>query len=443
MSLHCGYIIQVKDLRPHPNADKLQLLHVFETDTCVTFDVKVGDIGFYIPSDIHLGERFCQVNDLIRRKDENGKPAGGFLEENRHVRAIKLRGQRSDGIYLPITSLTDFCKISDLKVGDQITILNGEVICEKYIPHSNISHTRELYHKPAKKNICPLFQQHVETEQLAYNLDKFHNGDLIQLTLKCHGTSQRTAHLPIIHTKKQNWLEKILHRPVKEYTEYGYITGTRRVVLADENRTNNFYESDDWRFSMANKLEGKLPKNFTVYYEVVGFQGPNGAPIMPSVANSKIRDNEFSKQYGDMTTFSYGCTQAHTYTDESPCCEMYVYRITMTNDEGVVIELSPDQIKYYCELWGVNVVPEFERFIIPNDVDPGEYVVRKVEQYYDGPDPIGKIHIREGVVVRICNRNNFAVYKMKNFNFRVLEGIIKDTSDTPDIEEAQEEVEEN
>ena len=53
--------------------------------------------------------------------------------------------------------------------------------------------------------------------------------------------------------------------------------------------------------------------------------------------------------------------------------------------------------------------------------------MRKVEQYYDGPDPIGKTHVREGVVCRICNRSKFAVYKMKNFSFRVLEGIVVDS----------------
>ena len=60
------------------------------------------------------------------------------------------------------------------------------------------------------------------------------------------------------------------------------------------------------------------------------------------------------------------------------------------------------------------------------------------EKYYDGPDPIGKTHVREGVVARILNRPNFAVYKHKNFSFRVLEGIIKDEADAPDMEEAQE-----
>jgi hypothetical protein len=91
------------------------------------------------------------------------------------------------------------------------------------------------------------------------------------------------------------------------------------------------------------------------------------------------------------------------------------------------VDYSPAQIKTRCEQMGVKTVMEFETFIIPQDcTDPGEYVVRKVEQYYDGPDPIGRTHIREGVVARILNRDGFVVFKHKNFYFRVLSGIAVD-----------------
>ena len=70
---------------------------------------------------------------------------------------------------------------------------------------------------------------------------------------------------------------------------------------------------------------------------------------------------------------------------------------------------------------------------------------KRIEAMADGmrevallPDPIGKTHVREGVVVRILNRPKFTAYKHKNFSFKVLEGIIKDTASAPDMEEAQE-----
>jgi hypothetical protein len=73
----------------------------------------------------------------------------------------------------------------------------------------------------------------------------------------------------------------------------------------------------------------------------------------------------------------------------------------------------------------------------------GEIVKDIAEKYYDGPDPVGKTHIREGIVVRIVNRPKFTAFKHKNFAFKVIEGIIKDTAEAPDMEEAQEEEKEN
>ena len=69
---------------------------------------------------------------------------------------------------------------------------------------------------------------------------------------------------------------------------------------------------------------------------------------------------------------------------------------------------------------------------------PGEIVKDVAEKYYDGPDPVGKTHVREGVVVRIVNRPKFTAYKHKNFWFKCLEGLIKENAETPDIEEAEE-----
>lgn len=450
---YCGYVVKVEHLRPHTNADRLQIATFFGNDTIVSLDTHVGDIGIYFPVDGQLSERFCAVNDLVRRKDENGKQIGGYLDpDKRNIKALKLRGEKSDGLYMPITCLADFCKISDLKVGDTIDTINGELICQKYIP--KISRMPgapgSRVAKKAKANIAPTFYEHVDTAQLAYNLNAFKPGDIVQLTLKMHGTSGRTGYLPLVHTK-QTWFDKLFHRHGKDYKEYGYITGTRRVVL-DGKRKGGYYDSDGFREAMATKFEGKLRKGEVAYYEIVGFQGPEGAPIMSQVANSKVKDPEFTKQYGATTTFSYGCNQYAGYTENEyreddtcgrgyrggVCCEIYVYRMTMVNEDGDVVEYSPAQIKERCEQMGIHTVMEFETFIVPVDVDAGEYVLRKVEQYFDGPDPIGKTHVREGVVARILNRSNFAVYKHKNFSFKVLEGIAKDEATAPDMEEAQE-----
>lgn len=498
---YCGYVTRLKNVRKHSNADRLQLADCFGNTVIVSLDYFEGQLGVYFPVDGQLSEEFCKVNDLVRRKDENGNPCGGYLDpEKRNIKAMKLRGEKSDGLFLPLTCLANFTTVSDLKEGDTITVLNGVEICKKYIPKRKASSEWHGGSKSRKTKVdfCPTFAQHVDTEQLAYNLNAFKVGDVVELTLKMHGTSGRTGYLPLLKGYKDSYgcwignaIAKISARLRKQpdpeprhdgepIYEYGYVTGTRRVVL-DDTHDGGYYDDNQFRLEMAKKFEGKLHKGETVYYEIVGFVNES-TPIMASVKNSKISDKAFSKQYGEETVFSYGCDPNGDWEEKHYCaapdtldfdatipprCQVYVYRMTMTNGDGDVIEYSPEQMRLRCDQMGVNYVPVFEKFMIPEfeenygithetsdfsdevstlitktrtNVNPGEYVLRKVEQYFDGPDPIGKTHVREGVVARIVNRPTISVYKHKNFSFKVLEGIAKDVADAPDMEEAQEEV---
>lgn len=115
--------------------------------------------------------------------------------------------------------------------------------------------------------------------------------------------------------------------------------------------------------------------------------------------------------------------------------------MTMTSPDGTVIELPWETVKIWCEKLGVNHVPELEKFMFTTQEDLKE----RVDKYITGmpADEIGKTHIAEGVVVRIDNRESFTAFKDKCFEFKVCEGIIKDTSDVPDMEEAEEVMEEN
>ena len=106
---------------------------------------------------------------------------------------------------------------------------------------------------------------------------------------------------------------------------------------------------------------------------------------------------------------------------------------------GVVYNMNPPFfMRYRCEQMGVNCVPLLWSGFVPENDDPGEWVKGVAECYYDGADPIGKSHVREGVVCRIVNRPKFTAYKHKNFAFKVLEGIVKEVASAPDMEEAQE-----
>lgn len=457
MSQHVGYIVKIEHLRPHTNADRLQIATIFGNDVIVDLSVAIGDIGVYFPSDLQLSKEFCEINDLVRRKDENGNPCGGYLDpDKRNIRPIKLRNEKSDGLYLPIKCL-EYTQ-GRLKIGDRIDVVNGHEICCKYIPviKNKTSSKTKKCNKVRKHTapVAPLFIEHADTEQLNYNLDAFKAGDQIEITLKMHGISNRVAYVPVLKKFKRTLFDRILGREGKPIYEYDYISGTRRTVLDSFN--GGFYGSNAFRKQFEDRLRGKLYKGEEVYFEIVGFTDA-GTPIMPIGDNNKV-GKDFVKQYGEKTVFSYGCAPNDK---DLPQSEMYVYRMTITNEDGAVVEYTPDFMRYRCEQMGVKCVPVFAKatidcegvhiyapdnelygFVHETD-NVGDTVKLVAEKYYDGPDPIGKTHIREGVVVRIVNRPKFCAYKHKNFSFKVLEGIIKDTAAAPDMEEAQELLTEN
>lgn len=448
-----AYVCRIKNLRKHNNADKLMLGECFGNTVCVDTSYEVDELGIYFPTDGQVSPEFAENNNLLRKKDENGKNIGGYMDPmKRNITTIRLRGEKSDGLFLHLNCVSyTGALLNELTEGFAFTTLNGHEICKKYIParQNRQGNVNEGNHARKKKApIAPLFIEHADTEQLAYNLNAFKPNDLVEITLKMHGTSQRTGYLPMLKGYKRTLLDRIMRRDGTPIYEYGYVSGTRRTVLNDWE--GGFYGSNMFRKKHADFFEGKLHKGEEVYYEVVGFTD-EGMPIMSSASNRKLNDKDFLKKYGETTTFSYGCscTGYYTYGDGSydvlPKSDFYVYRMTMTNEDGDVVEYTPDFMRYRCEQMGCKCVPVLWRGFLDDTTDwndagmtAGEQVKEIAERYYDGPDPIGKTHVREGVVIRILNRPKFCAYKHKNFAFKCLEGLVKAEETAPDMEEAEE-----
>lgn len=476
--MYKAYITALTNVRPHPNADKLQLADVFGNTVCVSLDYYEGQVGLYLPSDGQISVEFGEKNNLLRKKDDAGNNIGGYIDAvKRNITAIRLRGEKSDGLFLPLSCL-NYCYAHgdasiELRVGDVIDgVVNGHDICTKYIPKTNHrqGHVSEGNRTRKKRAAtAPLFAEHADTEQLAYNLGAFKVGDEIEITLKMHGTSTRTAYLPVFKGYKRTFWDWLLRREGTPIYEYDYVSGTRRTIL--ENYEGGYYGDNAFRQPHCDVFRGKLNRGETVYAEIVGFT-TNGTPIMGSCDNKKLNDKEFIKQYGPTTVFSYGCSPdgvaeitvpelPYSPVVDRPQSAIYVYRMTMTNEDGYVVEYPPHLVRYRCEQMGVKCVPLLWKGTIPENeeiiyvdkdgddvadadevafvkkTEPGEWILAKANEYVDGPDPIGKTHLREGVVVRIVNRPKFSAYKAKSFEFRVLEGIIKANAEAPDMEEAQ------
>lgn len=430
---YCGYITTIKQLRKHSNADRLQCATIFGNNVIVDLTYTEGQRVIYFPVDGQLSEEFACENNLVRLKDKNGNNVGGYLDpDKRNITALKLRGEKSDGLVLPIDVLSKYVDVKTLSDGDKISVLDDHEICRKYIPRFNrkndvngSSINKNKNRKKEKEKISyPFFVEHIDTAQLAYNQNAFREGDTCYITLKMHGTSARTANAVEIVKKKRNYiLKRIFKIREKEIKRFAVVSGTRRTTL--RNYDGGYHGNNSFRQKYQDFFKYKLPKGVEIFYEIVGYT-KESQTIMGRCSNKLVKDKEFEKQYGKETVFSYGCEPGEN--------DIYVYRMTMTNEDGFSVELPWEQVQIECEKLGVKCVPTFEKFVYTTWED----LMERVEKYYDGADPIGKTHVREGVVVRIDNREKFTAYKHKNFNFKVLEGIIKDKADAPDMEEAEE-----
>lgn len=399
---------------------------MFNNQVVISKDMYEGQIVLYVPTDMQLSEEFCIENKLLRSM-------GGYIDDKkRNVTTVKLRGQRSDGIVLPIECLSKFTDISTLKCGDRVSVLNGKEIIKKYVPPVKViqENKKEKIEKQAKESRFPLFKEHVDTLQLDFNLDVFKVNDEIIITEKLEGTSGRTSYNDTIVDVPQNFIQKqinkILHKPTPTEIIKKYVSGTRRTILT--NFDGGFYDSNLFRKTFHDDLEqnNKLHQGETVYYEIVGFL-PNGKPIMPSHDNKKVKDKEFEREYGNKTVFSYGC--------EEKQCKMFVYRMTMNTGE-IEIEYPWQLVKLRCEQMGIETVPELEHFMFTTVED----LCARVDLLLDRPSIIDSKHVAEGICVRRNNATTFSCLKKKGFYYKSLISAFKSETDVADMEEQQSEI---
>lgn len=421
---YTGLVVRLENYRKDPNSDNLYLAEVFGEGVIVGSNMKDGDLVLYLPQDGRI-ERWFGDELKLFRKNLDGSSQGGYIENNGHVRAIRLRGNQSSGIVIAYDRIVELFGEQNWAEGDKVTEINNTRFCEKYIPygrhyggHSNSKKTSKSTCQSTSKIKYPNFFEHADTLQLAYNLGAFKPGDRVNITLKMHGTSGRS--MRTYSEKPRGFFRRLFKLPAK--TKPAYICGTRRMTVTEEN--GGFYGNNAFRLEHHKAIEPFVEDGMEVFYEIVGWYGPAaGNTIMGIGNNKKMNDKEFVKKFGERTVFSYGCQPGQS--------AMWVYRITANNGNT---EYTPEQITEWCKKAGVNRVPIIDDFIF----DTAEDLMNRVNTYFeDLVDPIGG-HIKEGVVVRIVNRPYFAALKAKTFAFKVLEGLIKAESETPDMEEAQE-----
>lgn len=410
---YCCTIIKIKNVIPFENSDFIQGTTIFGNPVIIGKDTNIGDVGVYFPAETQLSHEFTSYNNLYKHSENNSDPdKKGYLEDNRRIRTMKMRGNKSCGLFLPLESLAFLLNSNEFEIGDTFDEIKGIKICNKYVVERKKSQSQKQGKKKSKtpkisKLINGQFRFHDSTSQFGKNAHRFSANDIIDISYKMHGTSAVIS--KILCKKKLNWFYKFLKKIKIEIidTIYDNIYSSRKVIKNDDlNKSNHYYNVDIW--GLANeKLKDFLSDGMTIYAEIVGFL-PEGRAIQ-----------KLKKAY------DYGC--------EIGTFDVYIYRITYTNTSGDVFEFSAKQVQDWCKERGLNAVPELYHGRLG---DIFEWKSGGYSEYYDGnlsyeDNLINVIREKflekdcfmcknkvpaEGVVIR-KESNSFEAFKFKSFKF--------------------------
>jgi hypothetical protein len=424
-------LVAISNLRPHPNADRLQIVIVDGNNVITGLNAKEGDLYVYFPLECTINKDYLKLNncfsDATMNQDTTVK---GFFPKTGRVRACKLRSIPSEGYIVPIQSVYDWIgndfAFADEDVNKEFDTIGDIKICEKYVSVAQRSKSagtpknqKKVVREP--KVVDGQFKFHVDTLQLKKEIYKIAPDDYISITKKLHGTSWVAAKL--LCNRKLSWFDKILKKigiQIRD-THYDLLWASRRVLkngFLEVGNKDHFYSYDLWE-DIAKSVEPAIQDSISLYGEAVGY----------TKSGSYIQDK-----------YDYGCSPGKFKT--------FIYRINTTTPSGQVYEFSHSQVKEYCDRYGLTMVPELyygkTKDLYPDistDTHWRENFLNKlISDYLEKDCELCSNKVPdEGIVLR---RDIFDidVYKLKSFRFFELETKQLDNENFVDIE-SQESVE--
>lgn len=421
-------IVNITTFRAHPNAEKLKCCTVDGFNIITGIDSEPG-LYVYFPALSQINGDFLSYANLYKHKELNKDPEqSGMFEDNGRVKAIKLRGEISEGFILPITVFENYIisvtnqELKHVQEGTEFDAVEHEgkefwiskkyVAKKQYSQRSSLSSTKIQYKvsKRLDRVRDDQFRFHYTTILIKKCPYVIHPDTLIQMSYKVHGTSGISAY--VLCHQPLTWKQKVAKWLTGEsFDRYDYIYSSRTVI---KNKYYNpevgsgYYSEDIW--AEADKIvRPKLARGQTAYYEILGFL-PNGSYIQKG--------------------YDYGCVPPkpeEVFTHERHF-KVRIYRVTMTNVDGKVFEYTPRQVQQWCAQVGLTPVEEcyYGRAgdLYP-DLDPNthwseDFIDRlsNDKRFYmelDSPHCTNKVP-HEGLVIKIEDGASRA-FKLKCFRF--------------------------
>jgi hypothetical protein len=160
-------------------------------------------------------------------------------------------------------------------------------------------------------------------------------GDIISITKKYDGTSGISAH--VLCKTELGWKQKISKWLTgEEFFKYDFLFSSRKVIRNPfynpgfNKKGGGYYGEGGLVYDAADEyLRPYLEKSMTLYYEIIGYL-PTGAFIQ--------KNNDFGMK----------CPVVGGDYKIGENFDVRIYRVTLTNIEGVVHEFSPREVQTWC-----------------------------------------------------------------------------------------------
>ncbi len=156
---------RIAHVKPHPNADKLELAYIGEWQLVVRKDqFKKGDLVVYFPQDTLIPPNILEQIGLTGKLSGSGK--------NR-VKAIRLRGEYSIGVVMPAAA-------GEVE-GEDVTLKYG---CDKYEPPVPVELAGKI--RPLPITFQKYDVDHIRDPRTRR---QWHEGEEVLVMEKIHGTN--------------------------------------------------------------------------------------------------------------------------------------------------------------------------------------------------------------------------------------------------------------
>lgn len=396
------------------------------------------------------------VEKLTKEKDEliasgkhivdEAKKQCGFFNKYGRVKLVTLKGVPSFGFLFSPDELIKFDPTItrvDIEnyVGMEFDTVNGELFVKAYVPpikeptHRNNKNKAQKKVKQFDRMVEGEFFFHYDTTQLQKAISQIKPEDVVDITVKKHGTSCIIGKLLVKQPIKLPFFKYCLNKfidftglfkskRITDYVvEYGPVYTSRTVIknrYINESVNGGYYDSDIWT-EYGDIIYPYLDEGMTVYGEICGYLTDSEKMIQKNYDYGCKKGENNVMFYRITTTEQDGkkaeweIPQIHEWTVR------LIERMKENNDENWK-KISPIEILYHGTLedlypdidvethWHDNVLEAMK-----NDTEHfGMEGLEPLCKYYETP--------REGIVLRIEGDAIKEAFKLKCAKFLLKEG---------------------